>query len=153
MTERMRLISFCGSASNSDVAGHSSLKSNRRAFLATSLAPLWLGQLHPEPKLRVRSFELIPARATTRTVWLRTDQGLSGLAEASDAFGFLNTTKVPQHYQAGRDCHSFFDVPLAQSVARGLEQYHLAWYEEPAAPERTEEALKSGDRSSSRCPV
>jgi galactonate dehydratase len=39
------------------------------------------------------------------------------------------------------DCHSFFDVPLAQSVARRLEQYNLAWYEEPVAPERTEETV------------
>jgi galactonate dehydratase len=40
------------------------------------------------------------------------------------------------------DCHSFFDVPLAQSVARTLEQYNLAWYEEPVAPERIEETLE-----------
>lgn len=40
------------------------------------------------------------------------------------------------------DCHSFFDVPLAQSVARRLEQYNLAWYEEPVAPERTEETVE-----------
>lgn len=40
------------------------------------------------------------------------------------------------------DCHSFFDVPLAESVARRLEQYNLAWYEEPVAPERIEETLE-----------
>jgi galactonate dehydratase len=41
-------------------------------------------------------FELIPIRATSRTVWLvvrlQTDAGLTGLGEASDAFGFANTT-------------------------------------------------------------
>ena len=37
------------------------------------------------------------------------------------------------------DCHSFFDVPLSIRVARELEQYNLAWYEEPIAPERSEE--------------
>ena len=40
--------------------------------------------------------ELLPVRATSRTVWLivrlRTDGGLEGLGEASDAFGFANTT-------------------------------------------------------------
>jgi hypothetical protein len=42
-------------------------------------------------------FELLPVRATERTVWLfvrlRTDAGLTGLGEASDAFGFANTTR------------------------------------------------------------
>ena len=37
------------------------------------------------------------------------------------------------------DCHSFFDVPLAERVARRLEPQNLAWYEEPVAPERTDE--------------
>ena len=37
------------------------------------------------------------------------------------------------------DCHSFFDVPLAERVARRLEPQKLAWYEEPVAPERLEE--------------
>ena len=40
------------------------------------------------------------------------------------------------------DCHSFFDVPLAERVARRLEPQKLAWYEEPVAPERVEETLE-----------
>ena len=48
------------------------------------------------PALKINGFELIPVRATSRTVWLfvrlRTDAGLTGLGEASDAFGFANTT-------------------------------------------------------------
>ena len=75
---------------------------NRRAFLATAgaaagaiLAPRWL---NAAPRLRVTGFELLPVRATERTVWLlvrvRTDAGLTGLGEASDAFGFANTTKA-----------------------------------------------------------
>ena len=40
------------------------------------------------------------------------------------------------------DCHSFFDVPLAQSVAQRLERWNLAWYEEPVAPQRIEELLE-----------
>ena len=37
------------------------------------------------------------------------------------------------------DCHSFFDVALAERVARRLEPQKLAWYEEPVPPERIEE--------------
>ena len=48
------------------------------------------------PRLRIDGFELLPVRATSRTVWLfvriKTDAGLTGLGEASDAFGFANTT-------------------------------------------------------------
>jgi galactonate dehydratase len=40
------------------------------------------------------------------------------------------------------DCHSFFDVPLAERVARRLEPLNLSWYEEPVAPERVEETLE-----------
>jgi galactonate dehydratase len=48
------------------------------------------------PRVRITGVDLLPVRATSRTVWLfvrlRTDQGLVGLGEASDAFGFANTT-------------------------------------------------------------
>jgi galactonate dehydratase len=265
---------------------------SRRVFVASSLSPLWLLKLRAAPTLRVTGFELIPVRATERTVWLivrlRTDQGITGLGEASDAFGFLHTTKeeaarmeselrkffglihgkspldieayrqkgepaaaagglvsatayssieqalwdlsgqaleipaydffggkvrdslqvyaninratqprtpagfaatakraVDEGFRAAKgapfdgfpkpgssaaeiraavdpgincvaamrevigpdvelmtDCHSFFDVPLAESVARRLEKYNLAWYEEPVAPVRVEEMLE-----------
>jgi galactonate dehydratase len=50
------------------------------------------------PRVRLSGIELIPVRATARTVWLfvrlRTDSGLTGLGEASDAFGFANTTQA-----------------------------------------------------------
>jgi len=78
------------------------MRSSRRAFLtsggaaAVALAvPRWLDAA---PRLRVTGLELLPVRATERTVWLivrlRTDAGLTGLGEASDAFGFANTTKA-----------------------------------------------------------
>jgi len=74
---------------------------NRRVFLATAstaagaaLVPRWLDAA---PKLRLTGFELLPVRASERTAWLivrlRTDVGLTGLGEASDAFGFANTTR------------------------------------------------------------
>jgi len=67
------------------------------AAIATS-AMLWTPRLvAAAPRLRVTGIELLPVRATERTVWLivrlRTDAGLTGLGEASDAFGFANTTK------------------------------------------------------------
>ena len=40
------------------------------------------------------------------------------------------------------DAHSFFDVPLARTVAERLEPYKLAWYEEPVAPQKVEEMLE-----------
>ena len=58
------------------------------------LAPAWL---HAAPRLKVTGFELLPVRATERTVWLivrqRTDAGLTGIGEASEDFGFANTTR------------------------------------------------------------
>src|SRR5687767_6087024 len=76
---------------------------NRRAFLVAGTgvaagAALWsLRTSQALPRIRITGFELLPVRATERTVWLivrlRTDKGLTGLGEASDAFGFANTTK------------------------------------------------------------
>jgi len=254
---------------------------------------LWSARaLDAAPALRVTGVELLPLRATERTVWLivrlRTDTGLTGLGEASDAFGFANTTKqdalrmeselrgffqliegrspldIEQFRQRGRqaatsgglvaataysaieqalwdlagkaldvptytlfggrvreslptyaninratrprtaegfattaraaaadgframkaapwdgfpapgssaaeietavengiaavvamreavgsevelmvDCHSFFDVPLAERVARRLEPQNLAWYEEPVAPEQVDDTVE-----------
>jgi len=61
---------------------------------STALAPV--AALAALPTLRVTGLDLLPVRATSRTVWLfvrlRTDAGLIGLGEASDAFGFANTT-------------------------------------------------------------
>jgi galactonate dehydratase len=255
-------------------------------------AVFWPGRAFAAPpRVRITGFELLPIRATERTVWLmvrlRTDAGLTGLGEASDAFGFANTTKqdaarmeselraffglidgkspldIAQYRQKGEplalkgglvsataysaveqalwdlagksldlptyalfggalrdrlpvyaninratqprtpagfaaaakaavsdgfravkaapfdgfpppsspaatiesavesgiasmaaireavgpqvevmvDCHSFFDVALAERVARRLEPQQLAWYEEPVAPEKTDETL------------
>ncbi len=76
---------------------------SRRAFVAAGAglaagAALWAPRRADAlPRLRVTGFDLLPVRATDRTVWLlvrlRTDAGLTGLGEASDAFGFANTTK------------------------------------------------------------
>ncbi len=75
---------------------------NRRSLLAIGAraaagAALFPSLLEAAPKLRVTTLELLPMRATARTVWLfvrlGTDAGLTGLGEASDAFGFANTSQ------------------------------------------------------------
>lgn len=64
---------------------------SRRALLASG-SSLLLGQA----RTKIRGYSLWPVRATTRTVWLvvqlHTDSGISGLGEASDAFGFASTS-------------------------------------------------------------
>ena len=65
------------------------------------------------PQLRVTGVELLPIRATYRTVWLiarlRTDAGLVGLGEASDAFGFANTT-ADDAARMRKQLAAFFDL-------------------------------------------
>jgi galactonate dehydratase len=67
------------------------------AAIANGLSDSHIAEGATMPKVRVTALELLPVRATERTVWLivrlQTDVGLTGLGEASDAFGFLNTTK------------------------------------------------------------
>ena len=66
--------------------------------------------------MRITDFELFPVRASSRTVWLivrvRTDVGISGLGEASDAFGFANTT-VAQARQMELELGRFVQVAAA----------------------------------------
>ena len=95
------------------------MRISRRASL-----PL-LQKLQAAPKLRVTSFELIPVRATPRTVWLivrlMTDSGLTGLGEASDAFGFAATTKQDA-LRMESELRTFFDLVQAKSP-RDVEAY------------------------------
>jgi galactonate dehydratase len=63
-------------------------------------------------------FELLPVRATSRTVWLFvrlwTDDGLSGLGEASDAFGFAGTS-AEQIESMRVELAGFFEVVKGRS--------------------------------------
>ena len=101
----------------------------RRAFLASCgatagvlLAPRWLDAA---PKLRLTAIELLPVRATARTVWLivrlRTDAGLTGLGEASDAFGFANTTREDAARMEA-ELHGLFDLVKGRSPLE-VERY------------------------------
>ena len=65
------------------------------------------------PRIRLTKVQLLPIRATSRTVWLvvrlQTDTGLTGLGEASDAFGFANTTAANAETMRAR-LQLFFEI-------------------------------------------
>ena len=104
---------------------------SRRAFVAATLASPILVRANAAPKVRIRGFELIPVRASERTVWLivrlTTDQGLSGLGEASDAFGFLNTTKT-EAMRMERELRRFFEL------VQGKSPFEVESYRQQAEP-------------------
>ena len=77
---------------------------SRRRFITTAATALLTGaSAHKlsaaaaSSAARLTRFELLPVRATPRTVWLfvrlHTDAGVTGLGEASDAFGFSQTSQ------------------------------------------------------------
>jgi galactonate dehydratase len=100
------------------------VKVSRRDFLAAGAgiaagSLLFVpGVLRAAPRLQITGFELLPVRATSRTVWLfvrlRTDAGLTGLGEASDAFGFANTTK-DDAARMEAELRVFFELVKGQS--------------------------------------
>ena len=96
----------------------------RRQFLSSSgvlLVSPFIALRHASaaaPTLRLTAIELLPVRATSRTVWLvvrlRTDAGLTGLGEASDAFGFASTTAANAETMRTR-LQSFFELVRGSS--------------------------------------
>jgi galactonate dehydratase len=75
-----------------------------------------------------------PKSAPASAVEAAVENGIACVAAMRSAIG-------PQ-VELMIDCHSFFDVALAERVARRLEPQQLAWYEEPVPPERVEETLE-----------
>jgi galactonate dehydratase len=72
-----------------------------------------------------------PPGAPAAAIEAAVDAGIAAVAAMREAIGPAVELMV--------DCHSFFDVALAERVARRLEPQQLAWYEEPVPPERVEE--------------
>ena len=72
-----------------------------------------------------------PAGSAPAAIEAAVENGIACVAAMRDAVGPGVDVMV--------DCHSFFDVALAERVAKRLEPQKLAWYEEPVAPERIEE--------------
>lgn len=93
------------------------------AFLTSLLLPFRVAAAIP--RVRVTGIELRPVRATSRTVWLfvqlSTDAGLVGLGEASDAFGFANTT-ADDAARMRRELQRFFELINGRSPLE-IESY------------------------------
>ena len=109
---------------------------SRRGFLASSVGTalgmvlLTPRRLEAAPRLRVTAVELLPLRVTSRTVWLivrlQTDAGLVGLGEASDAFGYANTTRE----QASRMASEIADLFL---LVKGRSPLEIGTFRDQAA--------------------
>lgn len=106
------------------------MKLSRRDVLRTAgtvVAPFLAlnGARAAVPRLRVRGVDLLPVRATNRTVWLivrlQTDAGLVGFGEASDAFGFANTTSDDTARMRSQ-LKAFFDLVNGRSPFE-IERY------------------------------
>jgi len=72
-----------------------------------------------------------PAGSSPAAIEAALENGIACVAAMREAVG--------PNVEVMVDCHSFFDVAMAERVARRLEPLNLAWYEEPVAPERIEE--------------
>jgi galactonate dehydratase len=85
--------------------------------------------------IKAAVFDGFPKKGSpARDIQTAVDLGVASVAAMREAIG--------DGAQLMIDCHSFFDVPLARTVAARLEPYNLAWYEEPVAPTRLEEMLQ-----------
>jgi len=95
---------------------------NRRSFLGlgttAALVAAAARSLEAAPRLKLTRVELLPVRATSRTVWLivrlHTDAGLTGLGEASDAFGYANTT-AQDAARMDAELRRFFEIVKGRS--------------------------------------
>jgi galactonate dehydratase len=100
------------------------MRFSRRAWLMQSAGLLLLPSsithaTHAQKRAsRIRDVQLLPVRATERTVWMfvrvTTDSGLTGLGEASDAFGFAITSKV-QAQQMEAEVRGFLELMKGRS--------------------------------------
>jgi galactonate dehydratase len=83
------------------------------------------------PAARLSRLELVPVRATPRTVWLfvrvHTDSGLTGLGEASDAFGFAATTRENAARMTA-ELNAFF------SLIQGRSPLDISFYRQAGLP-------------------
>lgn len=112
---------------------------SRRQFLGSGLGALSLAAVPPgigaaadaKPEVKLTSLELLPVRATERTEWLfvrlHTDAGISGLGEASDAFGYLDTTRA-QAAQMADELKSLF------TLLEGRSPFEIAWFRQAGLP-------------------
>ncbi len=102
-----------------DIQPKPTFQSLTRRTLLTAVASFpALKRLAAAPRIAVMGLDLIPVPASERTVWLMvrltTDRGLIGLGEASDAFGYTNTTKQ-QAQRMESELRAFFELTRGKS--------------------------------------
>jgi galactonate dehydratase len=82
--------------------------------------------------IKAAPFDGFPPLTASRELIARAaDEGVTCVAAMRQAIGPELDLMI--------DCHSKFDVDLSIEIARRLAPHDLAWYEEPVAPEQTEE--------------
>lgn len=102
-------------------------------MFSTRRSLFWIGTgaLFGQAKPKVKDFTLWPVRATARTVWLvvqvHTDSGLSGLGEASDAFGF-SSTSAAQAREMEQKLSTFVELMKGHSI------FDIAHYRKAGEP-------------------
>jgi galactonate dehydratase len=98
---------------------------SRRSF---ALLPALPALAAPRPSPLLRKMELLPVRVTERTLWLllrlTLDNGMSGLGEASDAFGFSNTSAEDAR-RLESELRSYYALVEGKSPL-GIEAYRQA---------------------------
>jgi galactonate dehydratase len=98
---------------------------------ATLPAPLAAAAGDTPRAERLARIELLPVRATERTVWLfvrvHTHSGRSGLGEASDAFGYAGTSRADANRMT-TELNAFF------SLIEGRSPFDIAFYRQAGLP-------------------
>ena len=104
----------------------------RRGFLVPALAAF------ARPAARITRVELLPVQATARTVWLfvrlHASGGLTGLGEASDAFGFSRTSRE-QAARMESELRALF------ALIDGRSPLDIEWFRQQAWPRIQKEGL------------
>jgi galactonate dehydratase len=107
------------------------LASTGAALVAATAARGLSAAVSSSPAIRLSRFELIPVRATERTVWLfvrlHTDSGLTGLGEASDAFRFARTTRE-NAARMKAELNAFFEL------IRGRSPLEISFFRQAGLP-------------------
>jgi galactonate dehydratase len=88
--------------------------------------------------VKLAPFDGFPRTGTAAEIATAVDVGIESIGAVRSAVGKDVAVLV--------DCHSFFDVELADDVAHRLEPFDIAWYEEPVAPDRVATTREIADR-------
>ncbi len=84
--------------------------------------------------MKAAPFDGYPVNGSAAEIAYHVDAGIDICYAIRDAVGEESALMI--------DCHSFFSISLAISVAERLQDANLTWYEEPVAPSMIEESLQ-----------